>query len=530
MVPQQVAEGVAALSVRQAGAVLLAVENDTQCGFSSPDVLAAPEVDGPLGDTGSATWSVEDCVIDVGPEPLTVSSDCNGVEMQISGRVTISARKTLVGRVTGDANTPVIPEFAGAATIEITDAVFEDFVVYDTSSTDHLRTVSGSMSAVIAPQLAAGLDGACSEVTAHVDFPEIVWKQANTVVTSGKHTFDVPVGGGVLQATNGRVGEHENRVAGSLTVWGKPREFTLEGVKTGLNPAYDPETFEASYTCSDTLKLPVTSTCEIESVLAENTARLIIKTFGMLVKTTDQDETCGFGNLEAQADELLGIDLLDSMLWGNEETLVFEANACDVGGDLFSIYENCAGTEFILDGTATVTGTQTVRGQIVLDWPPVHPQAANSAVVELQHVVLDEVAILEKRATASDIEPYLTLHDGTLNGTYHSVTGEAASAPGAYFVKTPVGEFERIRLFDADVTLHNGTMHFPMHVDEAELYALNGTFQGRSNWLSGTITIDGVTWELGEGTPEVLDPEFDQRAFDATYACTENLLEVVPGL
>lgn len=538
MVPQRVAEGVAALTVRQTGAVLQAIEADTTCGFSSPAVLAAvelsggPGADGPGADapgaTGSATWVVEDCTLDFGDEPVAISTDCNGVSTWVRGAVDVRARKTVSGRLTGDPETPVIPETPDAVTFVIEEATLHDFGVSADGSTDAMRTVAGTFSATVAPQMAAGAEtGACSEVTPHVAF-EIDWAPATVVITSGSRTFDVTVQGGHLEATNGRVGEHENRVVGALTIWNGARTIALEGAR-GLDPAYDPATFEASYTCSDTLAKPVHSRCDLEPVLAENTARLIIKTFGMLVKTTDLDTGCGFGNLDTQAEELLTLDSLGALIFDTSRTLTFPTSSCPLGGDRFPIYEDCVGTGYFLDGTATLTGTQTVTGEVVISWPPLQPQVPDQAVVRFTHIGLDEVSVLEERAMSLEPEPYLTLHDGALTGVYHSVTGESASEPGAYFIRTPVGEFEEIRLSDSDVTLHNGAMAFPMHVDDAELYALNGSFGGASNWLFGRITIDGTTWTLGEtGRPLVLDPAFDQAAFDATYVCTEDLLETVP--
>lgn len=529
MVPQRVAEGVAALSVRQAGAVLLAAEQDPVCGFNSDAVLEAVQIVGAPGETGSATWSVHGCVMDFGPEPVAITTDCNGIATYVHGEVVVSGTKTVVGRVTGDPDTPVIPESPDAVTFRIDDATFQDFGVSAAGSTDSMRTVAGTMAATIAPQMAAGVEsGACSEVTGHVDFPSLTWDLATVVVTSGSRTFDVTIQGGELEATNGRVGKHENRVVGTLSIWNQPRGIALEGAR-GLDPSYDPATFDDAFTCSPTLAKPLSHSCDLEPVLAENTARLVIKTFGMLVKTTDQDEACGFGNLDQQAEELLTLESLGALIFDDTRTLTFEAASCPLGGDRFAITEDCLGTDFYLDGTATVTGTQTVSGEVVISWPPLHPQEPDLARVTLTRVELDEVSVLEERE-ASAPEPFLTLHDGTLTGVYHSVTGESASSPGAFLVRTPVGEFEEIRLTNSDVTLHNGAMRFPMHIDDAELYALNGSFGGESNWLFGRITVDGTTWQLGSvDQPLALDPTFDQSLFDASYACTDDLLEVVPA-
>ena len=55
-----VANTVARLSVLSVGAVTAAVNADTACGFSSPQVMAHPTVVGEAGGPGSVTLTVDD--------------------------------------------------------------------------------------------------------------------------------------------------------------------------------------------------------------------------------------------------------------------------------------------------------------------------------------------------------------------------------------------------------------------------------------------------------------------------------------
>lgn len=528
--PQRVSEGVARLSVRTAGGVLIAANFDEACGFANPDVIATPAISGELGGKGSATWTIEDCTIDLGPEPVELTTDCNGVTTSASGKVTLSARKVVTGHLTGDPDAPVFPETADAATFHLDQARFEDFAVRKSSSDSHLRVIDGSMSATIVPQLAMDVENsACSVITPHIQFDRLQWGTSLAQVTSGKKEFEVPIGGGTLTATNGAVGGRENQVEGTLTVWKKTRSVSLSGTEDGLDPDYDPTTFDSAFTCKEELAQPVTGSCPIEPILAENVARLTVKNFGLILKTVDLDTQCGFGNLMEQVSELISLGSLGSLIFGNEQTLEFDAVECVVGGDPHLILTDCVGTEYYLDGTAEVNGTKTVTGTIELDDDPLQPHDRHSALIELDRIYLDEVTPLELPAGAEEYEPHLTLHDGAYSGTYHPVTGEAADDPGSFFIVIPVGEFENIRLYDADVTLHSEAKTFPMHVDDSDLYGFTGGYEDQANWLYGTISIDGTLYEIGASTgPIALDPDYDQAAFDLTYECLDNLMEVVP--
>ena len=64
----------------------------------------------------------------------------------------------------------------------------------------------------------------------------------------------------------------------------------------------------------------------------------------------------------------------------------------------------------------------------------------------------------------------------------------------------------------------------------ADLDAFNGSYGFDTNSLSGDLWVNGTRYRMDEnGEPLLLNPDFDQEEFDATYACKENLLEVVPA-
>ncbi|MBX2796581.1 MAG: hypothetical protein KTR31_02895 [Myxococcales bacterium] len=530
LAPGRVAEGVAQLTVRDLGGVLLAVNEDATCGFASPAVDGSPEVVGALGGPGTASWTVQDCTIDLGPELVELATDCNGVTTSARGAFTISVVKELQGHYTGDPATPVIPTRPDAVTFEVQRVDFADFEVVKATSDSAMRIVQGTASASLKPQLGLDdTDGACSVATPNLDARDILLTDATAVVTSGKRVFDVDVQRATLDATNGVVGEHENRVDGVVTVWGKAKAVSLSGPADGLDPDYDRAVHEASYQCLDGLAQPVRFECPLEPTLVEGVARLVVKNIALVTKETDLDTSCGFSSFTEQLWELISSGALGGLFTGELETIVLDAVDCQLGGALEPIYTDCLDTEYLLDGTVVVTASKTVTGKVSLSANPLQPQDRRSAVIQMDEIQLTEATVVERRSGTSQLEPGLTMHDGTLSGIYLPVTGEADDTPGAYFVVIPVGEWHGVRLVDSDVTLRQGAMQFPMHVDHTELYAFTGGYLDEANWLYGTVTVDGTVWEIGGADrPIALDPEYDQAQFDLSYECIDNLREVVP--
>src|SRR5262249_21090075 len=99
-----------------------------------------------------------------------------------------------------------------------------------------------------------------------------------------------------LFAVNGKANGMENALTGRITVMGKDQSLPMDGDVGGLDPAYDPSTFDSSYACTPDLKRPVSFDCSgaIEPRLAQAAARLTVRNFGALADRLDKDATCGF--------------------------------------------------------------------------------------------------------------------------------------------------------------------------------------------------------------------------------------------
>ncbi|MFN7131456.1 MAG: hypothetical protein ACK4N5_05195, partial [Myxococcales bacterium] len=259
--PEQVGTGVARLTIRNVGAITSAVNADKTCGFASPDVLQNPTIEGSVGSTGSITWTVTDCAIDLGAG-TTLSENCTGSTTVGKGKVVVSATRTVTGILTGNAASPVIPGGPDAVTIRLQKATFDNFVAEVSTSKNTLTMIKGSISATLQPRLAvAASSGACAVATPHTTFSEVVYGPSTVFVKTPDNEFEVEVGASALTAQNGSNGEKTNAIGGSITVWEEQVAVPREGDNDGLDPDFDAAKFEEGYACTPDLAQPVSHVC-----------------------------------------------------------------------------------------------------------------------------------------------------------------------------------------------------------------------------------------------------------------------------
>ena len=275
----QVAMGVARLTVRNLGAVATLVNKDATCGFESPTVKRAATLSGNIGSAGTITWSVTDCEIDAGGG-LEVSRDCNGVTVTARGKVKVSATKSIGGTLTGNAESPAIPANPDAATITITRASLTGFRVENSSSTDVLTIVSGALSGIVKPRLAAsvGKSGACAFSTPNTHFLDVTYDKADLEVDTESSHVVAHASTSRLEAQNGVRDDKENWLSGTLTLSsrigppgpslpGPPlppaaeKPIPTPGDTDTLDPAYTSDVFKASYGCEADLVTPESYVC-----------------------------------------------------------------------------------------------------------------------------------------------------------------------------------------------------------------------------------------------------------------------------
>ena len=297
--PDRVAAGVAPLTIRNVGAMVTLVNADTSCGFKSDDVLANPSVSGAVGSEGSITFTVKDCVIDLGNDADVGAPDCNDNKTTATGKITVSATRVVGGILTGNPASPVVPGGPDAVTITLTKAEFDNFEVTSSASDNKLNMISGSLSAVVSPRLAASQPdsasaGACAIATPNVAFSSVKYAEGALLhVTTPDNSFDVDVAGSDLTAQNGKKGDVENQISGDITVFGSAQKLD----KQDLDPDYDAAKFVDNYACTPDLSSPESFECaDLNPRLADGAARLTVKMLGTVAGLIEADTTCGFSS------------------------------------------------------------------------------------------------------------------------------------------------------------------------------------------------------------------------------------------
>ncbi|MEW5854775.1 MAG: hypothetical protein AB2A00_38720 [Myxococcota bacterium] len=512
--PDRVGMGVARLSVRNAGNVVAILQADTTCGFASPAVLAGVRTSGELGGEGTATWTVQNCRLDLG-EPHVVKTDCNGVETHAGGAVTVSATKTLTGLLTGNPENPVIPTSAEAARFDV-QATFEGFVVRSSDSNAAMKIQGGSMTYVVQPHLAVSVDKqVCSIPTADTSVRDLRWQDGSVVVESDGRVFDVTVEGSELQAQVGRWQEEENALRGSISVWGTSVKVPTPDDKDGLDPEYNAEKVQASVACTENLQQPISYACpSLDPRLAEGAARLSVSLFGALVSAVNKDDRCGF----AASDVVAGAELSGEVgQAGGSATFRINTPCTLEHAEDYEVSRDCAGVSTTVKGKAVVTGTRTMQGILTGQaGTPVVPTSRDAVAITL------EAELTDFTAATSNSTRSLTALSGRIRGTLKPRLALDAST-GACSLATPVVEFQDLTWTDARllVTADGNSLQVP--VATSNLDAQNGAREGKTNHLSGTMKVRGadITVPL---TGNTLNPDYHAETFDASYACTPNLL------
>lgn len=509
--PQTVAEGVARLTVRNVGAMVSLVNANDQCGFASTAVLSAPTIDGAVGSEGTITYTVTDCEIDLGDE-TTVSEDCTDGTVTASGKVTLSATRRIAGILTGNPASPVVPGGPDAATITITAATFDNFLVVNSKSDNRLTMIAGSISGVAKPRLAvAASSGACAVATPNVTFSDIVYGPSTVRVQTADNDFEADVTVSAIAAQNGINGAEENSISGTMTVFDSPQDVTGDGV---LDADYTAEDFTASYACTADLADPESFQCaDLTPRLADGAARLSIKMLGTVASLLDADTSCGFSSEAA-----LGAATLDGTP-GGDGSLTIGVSGCELSFPTETLLDaDCNGTQTRVMGTVTVTGTKVVSGRVTGNAEnPIVPITDQPAVISLT-VNFDDFMV---GSTAN--ENSLTGRGGMLMGTVSPVVYVGAET-GVCSVSTPNAVIGDVEWMGGDLLLTTVSGSFALDVSASELSAANGNTTVGVNALSGTLTVDGTAYTIpGDGAG--LDPEWTQATHDASWQCNDELAD-----
>lgn len=512
--PQMVGDGAARLSVRNAGVLLSVINSDTSCGFASQQVIGDYSVDGEIGQVGTVTWTVADCEIDFGREPVLVGSDCTGAETKVTGRVIVDATRTIEGLITGSADTPVVPQSPDAVKLTLHGVVFGYRVHMGESAANALmKQAVIDLSADVHLARSASL-GVCSVPTDAVTLTSLVVTEAAYEIDDGEgRVFDVPVTRAEIFAQVGSYRDRENEIGGSIRVWDSTVDLANN---PKLDPEYDPDSFVASFACAEDLQVPIEYTCEsLAPRLAEGAAKLTINTVGNLVSAFSKNTACGMKSAAVRA----AADVTGEVGREGGQVTYRIDEPCEIDfGDGWPLPTDCGAAAPIISGRARFTGTLEIRGRRTGNPDePLIPTSRDAVTVRFR-------LELEGARVQGQNPESMTVTRGTVTGTMRPRL-VIDTATGACSIDTPVVSFEDIAWEPgAQATINAGSNTLGITIDGSSLEAQNGKKGERENYLAGEIVVSGERYPIPlDGGEPILDPSYDPDAFTASWLCGDTL-------
>lgn len=503
-----VAGGAARLAVQAIGKIVATLQDDDVCGFAG---RGADEIvpQGEDGVRGVAVWRTIDCAV-------TTSA----------GTLLVSATKSVRGRLTGDALTPVIPEESDAVILAIEEARGAFIVETEAAS---LLIENASLSGMARPRLAIGEAGICTVATAHASVEANIARADATLIT-GALRIPAAIEELSVRAVNGRAHNGVvNRIEGGLVVdderivLGAPAaasgaafDGTSSGASTGepLVSDFDEAAFDAAVNATPGIRAPASFDCDPRAFLALQAARLLINNTGDLAARLGDDEVCGFGG--GLGALITPDDVAD--LGDGTAVATIETEGCAIAGELS---ESCVGDIGEPIGLATFDASLFVTGLRVPFTDVVLPNDTRSTRIVIERATLDGTG---KRSFDAD---------GAAGPAHLVATGDvsaviepslAQGALGLFDVGTPVAHIEvRSARLDAVLFLTAaGDVALPLVVEDIDLRANNGPAGGvngeaTENTIAGSIVVDGLRVDIAAGT--VLVPGQTPASFDASFVC-----------
>ncbi len=514
---EQLATGVARLTVLDAAALLVIADDHAPCAFADATVQAAATHSADIGRQGTRRVAFEDCTVTF-DAPTVIQEDCDGVQWTATGTVTLGGALEMTGLLTGNDDAPVAPHTPDAARLELS-ARFDEFdLVTSADDENHLTHHAGALSFGAVPRLAA-LDrypGICGAVTPHVAFSDIVWDDARLTLHTDRSALPLAltVPSSSLDAQTGQGPDTENHLAGTIDIDGTVTPLPVAGDE-GLDPAYDRASFVESYqscvdeTADDAPLRPETDVCPgLDRLFAVRTGQAAVRTLAAVVDLLEQDDACGF-DAPGRAPVIDGAP-------GQSGTATTTIAGCTVA--LLSpraVHTDCTGETLTAQGAFTVSGARTVSGVVDETGTFVIPAGDRPLVYDLDVFELDDL-----RLSADATGQTVAFSGGGLAATVERRW--AAGPDGGCAVKSPVLRVDPLTMSGVEATLVSDELTAVLDVSAPALFAVRGRWGDDVNALRGDVTVDGVSYSLFR-TGVTLEPYYTQADFDAAWTCDEAL-------
>ncbi|MFH1811117.1 MAG: hypothetical protein ABIJ09_20420 [Pseudomonadota bacterium] len=524
---EDLAEGLARLAIAAFGRLADAYDEDTRCGFSSAPATDGQQVSGEIGrQDGRVRRTLEPPCTLSWDQPTVLKETCNGVQYIVEGSVSATGSKEVEGWNTGNRDKPIIPQHRQPSVVSL-ELRFSDFRIQRSDLPYELRLRSGKMSGRISVVVAMDTAlHACAKKSSAASVEAVRLDDVDLMLTVDGNAFALSVAGSDLDATNGKVDDDENRMHGTLTMNGTRYTLGSFDAPLPLDPNYDAGRFLLDDACRPDYQHAATDeACSLYPLLGNVAARLLVHSTGALASMINADKDCGF-------EDTWGVLIWPTEVVGNNGdmgSITWDVEECWQGSPApVVIKEDCLDTTTCTAGSALVNATRTVTGEresMYLLVDSIVPRDPRSVRITLRDVELRDFVSYDLPAGADEPAQRVTWHGGWLTGTVEPITGENASDLGAYDIPTPIAIFSDVGVETGDATLEMNGLTFQVAVDGAQIQAQNGRYQGQGNSIQGHIVVDGTRIDIA---PALLKSEYVQEVFDSSYACTEDLVGILP--
>ncbi|MBN4077392.1 hypothetical protein JYT19_00610, partial [Sulfobacillus acidophilus] len=340
------------------------------------------------------------------------------------------------------------------------------------------------------------------------------------------NTFEVVLNNSNIDAKSGNLKNVQNYLAGTLTIDGETINLADTAIKDMLDPHYDEDKFYDSFlSCRDDIMLVEKSgICSFMQTLGENAARLIVQNAVLLTKVINNDQVCGFENIyvKLQPVEVVGDPgQMGSMSWQIEDCNIKNEEPTEILND-------CLERKYYVEGEITAKTRRQVFGErekihVVVD--SIIPRKPTDVNFNLQNIELNEFSAYFVDDGKINPSHKMTIHEGIMSAKIQPLVGERKDDLGRFDVATPIVIGHEINLNNANATINGNGMTFHVSLEDVNLVAKNGFYEGVGNVLSGSLVINGERIEFDD---IILDPFYEQSNFDKRYQCKEELVAPLP--
>lgn len=497
-------------------AVVHLLEKDDTCGFDSPQVKAEQRVEGEPGQGGVVIRTVEDCDVDImrsqERSPLIFGCDGRG---EVSGSLRVSAERRLVGLITDseDPDQRVIPVGPESLSFEITHADMFELMMKKRGEPEHMIVHEGILSGTVGLRLARDQDGFCGAPTRNIGFKDVNFSRATITVNFPDHDYKAIVQGTNLNGVRGEYSDQSNVLQGEVAINGVRQKIPVSLDELAMDPAYDPETFQESYVCEDNtqLALPFSADCGAGGAVgaeafSENIGRLTVNGFAKIAEKIGEDASCGFASatVKEKAAPFTGP--------GGESIMLFTVEQCaiELAPDS-TIATDCNGTQTRASGRVIVSARKYVEGLTSsgTSGERVVPLTDDAATIEVTEMRFENFELVDGENT-------IHWNDGILRG---KLTPRLAfdDADGACSFATGNVHFENLVYENSSVVISGAAGRFELTIDNSNLLATSGEWNGAENMLGGTISLSGQKYEIPVGS--ALDPNYQRDTYARSWQC-----------